>query len=94
MRIFEVLMLICFGAAWPFSIARALRSRSTGGKSIVFLLIIILGYVAGIINKILAGADCVIYLYCLNLVMVSIDALLWLRNHRLEKAETDVPPTV
>ena len=81
----EAVMLICFGAAWPFSIYRSATSKSTNGKSLAFLLVLILGYLAGILNKIYFNYDVVLYLYILNLIMVSTDALLWLRNRRLEK---------
>lgn len=82
----EALMLLCFGAAWPFSIARSWRSRSTQGKSLFFLLVLILGYLAGIANKLLYHYDAVLFLYLLNVTMVSADALLWLRNRRYERA--------
>lgn len=85
MSVFEAVMLLCFGAAWPFSIARSVKSKSTHGKSLVFLLILIAGYISGIINKILYSNDIVLYLYILNLAMVSTDAILWVRNRRLEK---------
>lgn len=78
-------MLICFGAAWPFSIYRSVKSKSTNGKSLLFLLVLILGYIAGILNKIFYDYDIVLYLYVLNLLMVSTDALLWVRNRRREK---------
>lgn len=84
MSIYEVIMLLCFGAAWPFSIYKSYTSRSTKGKSIIFLVVLIVGYIAGILNKIFYNMDPVIYLYILNLIMVSIDALLWIRNRRLE----------
>ena len=77
-------MLLCFGAAWPFSIVRSIRSKSTNGKSLVFLIVLILGYIAGIINKLLYHNDIILYLYILNLIMVSTDAILWLRNKKLE----------
>jgi len=86
MSIFEVIMLQCFGAAWPVSIAKSIKTRRTGGKSLVFLLIVIVGYGAGIINKILYSPDFVVWLYALNATMVSIDAGLWIRNRRLEAA--------
>lgn len=85
MSIFEAIMLICFGAAWPVSIVKSYKSRSTGGKSLAFSLIIIVGYISGIVNKIVNKPDFVTWLYVLNLVMVSIDAALWLRNRKLEK---------
>lgn len=86
MSILEALMLLCFGAAWPFSIARSWNSRSTQGKSIVFLMVLILGYLAGIANKILYHYDVVLFLYVINVTMVSVDAVLWMRNRRCEKS--------
>ena len=85
MKILEAIMLICFGMAWAFSIIKSFKSKSTNGKSIVFLIVLIIGYVAGIINKILYSNDIVLYLYILNLSMVSIDAILWFRNKKYEK---------
>lgn len=84
MSIFEIVMLLCFGTAWPFSIYKSCKSKSTKGKSIIFLVVLIIGYIAGILNKIYNNMDGVIFLYILNLVMVSIDALLWVRNRKLE----------
>ncbi len=85
MSILEAIMLICFGAAWPFSIAKSLKSKSTNGKSLLFLVVLILGYIAGILNKLLNNNDIVLYLYILNLLMVSTDAMLWIRNKKLEQ---------
>ncbi len=85
MSIFEIIMLVCFGAAWPFSIYRSYRSRATGGKSVFFLLVILAGYVAGIANKLFYRFDNVVYLYVLNFAMVSVDTALWFRNRKLEK---------
>lgn len=85
MSIFEIVMLVCFGAAWPFSIYKSMKTRRNGGKSLAFLIIVIVGYVSGIINKLLYKPDFVVWLYALNATMVSIDAVLWLRNRRLER---------
>jgi hypothetical protein len=83
MSVFEIIMLVCFGAAWPFSIRKSLKSRSTRGKSLIFLLIILAGYVSGIIHKIVFCLDPVIVFYCINLVMVSIDIVIFIRNKYL-----------
>ena len=40
MGIFEFLMLCCFGFSWPFSIVTSIKSRSTKGKSLAFMLLI------------------------------------------------------
>ncbi len=83
--IFEALMLICFGISWPFSIVRSVRAMSTKGKSIVYLILIELAYVAGILHKTLISLDIVLGLYIINFIMVSIDIALYIRNARLDK---------
>lgn len=87
MSIFEMIMLICFGAAWPFSIYKSVTSKSTSGKSIFFLIVIMIGYVSGIINKLFYNYNWVIYLYMLNLTMVFIDTMLYVRNSKLQKKQ-------
>lgn len=84
MSIFEIGMLVCFGAAWPFSILRSIRSKTTGGKSVGFLLVVLAGYLCGIANKLFYRFDYVIYLYILNFAMVFTDTVLWFRNKRRE----------
>ena len=81
MSIFEIIMLVCFGAAWPFSIYKSYKAKSTQGKSASFLIIILIGYAAGILNKIFYNFDNVIYLYALNMIMVALDLVLYIGNH-------------
>ena len=85
MSIFEAIMLICFGAAWPMNIYKSFKTRSAVGKSLSFLIIVIVGYISGIINKLLYHRDIVLYLYILNLAMVCIDLAIFIRNKRLDK---------
>ncbi|ADY56832.1 hypothetical protein Sgly_2550 [Syntrophobotulus glycolicus DSM 8271] len=87
MSIFEIIMLVCFGAAWPFSIYKAYTSRSIKGKSASFLIVILIGYAAGILNKIYYRYDEVVYLYLLNFIMVSTDLLIYFRNRWLNGKE-------
>jgi hypothetical protein len=75
--IFEILMLICFGLAWPFSIYKIYKTKSVEGKSIAFSFIILAGYISGIIHKTLYSMDSVILLYTLNAVMVIIEIILY-----------------
>ncbi len=87
MAVFEVLMLLCFGAAWPFSIYRSYHSRSTAGKSVIFLWIVWIGYIFGILNKYVRGWDYVVVFYCINLMMVSVDIALYYRNRYITVKE-------
>jgi hypothetical protein len=82
MSIFEILMLVCFGAAWPVSIYKSYTSGRTEGKSGWFLIIVLVGYLAGIIHKLFYSFDPVIYLYGLNGLMVAADLTLFIRNSR------------
>lgn len=85
MQIFEVIMLICFGISWPISVYKSIKSKSTKGKSIIFLLAIIIGYISGIIGKIVNNnITYVLILYCINLFVVSIDFILYFINKRKE----------
>ena len=83
MSLFDSLMLICFGSAWPVSIYKSYKSKSNSGKSVLFLIIIFIGYISGIIHKIYYSYDLVIVLYILNALMVSIDILLYFRNSKV-----------
>ncbi len=80
MSVFEITMLVCFGAAWPVSIYKSLKSRQVAGKSLPFLVIILIGYGAGVLHKLLYHYDAVIFLYLLNALMVAFDIFLYLRN--------------
>jgi hypothetical protein len=85
MSIFEMIMLLCFGAAWPFSVYKSYTSRSIEGKSFGFLIILLAGYVAGIVHKIVYSQDKIIYLYVLNFIMILTDTILYLRNKKYAK---------
>ncbi len=88
MSIFEIGMLVCFGAAWPFSIYKSFTSRQTAGKSLWFLIVVFIGYVSGVLHKLLYSFDPVIYLYALNGTMVAIDILLYFRNKRIARGRS------
>ena len=85
MGIFEFLMLFCFGFSWPFSIARSIRSRSAKGKSIVFMLLVELGYIFGIIHKVRNDLNWVVWMYVALFFVVLVDILLYFRNARLDR---------
>ena len=75
--IWEVLFLCCFAISWPVSIAKSLRTKIVIGKSPLFMSLIILGYIFGIIHKLLYSRDIVIWLYVFNALLVSFDLFLY-----------------
>ena len=92
-EIAEVIMILCFGASWPFNVIKSYKARTAKGKSPVFLCLIILGYIAGIASKFLNETYMaainekwyVLFFYFLNLLMVSTDLALYFRNRMLDK---------
>ena len=86
-EIFEILMVVSFGASWPASVLKSYRARSAKGKSIFFLSMIFFGYICGIVAKLTADSFkwYVLFFYCLNFVMVALDLVIYVRNYRLDK---------
>lgn len=89
MEILEAAMVLCFGISWPLSIVKSYRARTAKGKSLLFLLFIFTGYVAGIAWKMILLAETgeikwPTYFYFLNLVMVGTDIVMYFRNKRLD----------
>ena len=82
-EVFEMLMLIAFGFAWPASILKSVRSKTSKGKSLSFLLIILSGYVFGICAQYLENSmSIVLIFYAINMLMVSIDLVLYFINRQ------------
>lgn len=85
-EIFEAIMVICFGLSWPLSVYKSWKSRTAKGKSLFFEVFICLGYVSGIVGKLLThNITYVFVFYIINIVMVSVDICLYIRNMRLDQ---------
>ena len=92
-EILETIMIVSFGASWPMNVIRSYKVRTAKGKSVAFLLLILFGYIAGITGKLINPAYMaqfsekwyVLFFYCLNFVMVSVDLALYFRNRKLDK---------
>ncbi len=82
----EMLMLLCFAASWPFNIRKSWICRTAVGKSVAFELIIELGYVFGVARKfVIDDIDYVLAFYILDITLVAIDLMLYVRNRRLDQ---------
>lgn len=94
-EILEAIMLVCFGCSWPLNLYKSITTRSTKGKSLPFLILIDVGYIAGMLSKILnAGFDWsskwwVFALYVLNFTMVTADMTLYFINYAKERKTSD-----
>ncbi|MBR3503935.1 MAG: hypothetical protein IKO07_06780 [Clostridia bacterium] len=83
--ILETTMMICFGLSWPINLMKAYRARTTKGTSLFFILLIQLGYTAGIAAKLVAGQiNYVLAVYVFNFVMVLGNLIVYFRNRRLD----------
>lgn len=91
--IFEILMVICFGASWPFNIVRSYKARTAKGTSLLFMLLIAIGYIGGILCKVLTMIDkggltwlgyIAFAFYIINFAMVSTGLLIYARNKKLD----------
>ena len=86
-HLLETLMLICFGAAWPLSILKSWRARTARGKSLGFLAVILLGYMAGIAKVYLVDGiqGFLLIPYSINFILVGTETVLYFRNTRLDR---------
>ena len=92
-ELLEIIMIVSFGASWPMNVIKSFKTRTTKGKSLAFLCLIFFGYIAGIASKFVNDAYMaqiaqkwyVLFFYCLNLIMVGIDLILYFRNKALDK---------
>ena len=86
----EIAMLCIFGASWPFNIAKSIRSKTAKGKSVIFELLVIIGYCFGLFGKIWAYKQTRIlaystWFYVADIAMVAIDVVLYMRNVKLDR---------
>lgn len=88
----EALMLVLFGASWPFYIYKAYKGETTLGKSIQFDFIVITGYVLGIIAKLIilnrtGSLQYSFWFYLIDIALVSADVFIFFRNLKIDKAK-------
>ena len=84
--VFEATMLVCFGFSWPLNVMKAYKARSAKGTSLAFILLIITGYVAGILAKFINHQlNYVLAVYFLNLVIVLVNLAVYFRNRALDR---------
>jgi len=92
-EVFEAGMLLCFGFAWPIDILRTLRTKRVVGKSVLFMSIILAGYLAGMAAKLIrayvhgAWPELVTGLYLLNAALIGVDIALCFRYREKHGAE-------
>lgn len=90
-KVLEATMLIMFGISWPFNLMKSIRTRSTKGKSLLFLILIDIGYIAGITSKFFSSSFVwatdwwVFAIYVINFLFVTADLAMYFINRNREK---------
>ncbi len=91
-QILEAVMLICFGCSWPMNLIKNYRARSAKAMSLGFIVLIITGYIAGIVAKIFTVANdglvswYVWVVYIFNVLIVSMNLGVYFINKGYDKA--------
>jgi hypothetical protein len=97
-QLFEGLMLVCFGTSWPFAIWKTYRTKRVEGKSMIFLVLVTLGYLSGLTAKFYRAAtehkplEPVTALYGVLALMVAADLALVIRYRRNPAPMSTLPP--
>lgn len=84
-ELLESTMLICFGLSWPMNLVKNIKAKSARNMSLQFILLIIIGYIAGISAKIYNHRfNYVLAVYLLNLIVVSANVIVYFVNRRYD----------
>ena len=99
-EVLEIVMLVCFGCSWPISVYKSIKIKTSVGKSATFNILLIVGYVAGIVSKFLKmdsalssptatglGKGIFIFalvMYFVNLAMITANLVLYYTNKHLD----------
>lgn len=86
-EILECVMLICFGCSWPLNAIKHWRAGTARSMSLSFILLILAGYIAGIIAKLIVPPKhfYVLLVYICNFCFVSVDLVIYFINRRKDR---------
>lgn len=89
-KLFEVGMLAMFGVSWPLNLVKSIRSKTTKGKSLIFLILIDIGYILGMTSKFVSpifswSTDWWVFaIYVINFSFVTADLVVYFINKSRE----------
>ena len=91
-QMLEMIMLVCFGISWPMNAYKAYKAHTARGTSLVFILMILFGYVCGITAKIVTGnINYVLIAYFLNVATVGVNLAIYFHNRALDQHNGQMP---
>lgn len=84
-QLLEAAMLVCFGCSWPMNLIKNIKCKSAKSMSLPFILLITAGYIAGISAKLITHQiNYVLIVYILNIIIVSMNIVVYFYNRRLD----------
>lgn len=84
-QLLEAAMLVCFGCSWPMNLIKNIKCKSAKSMSLPFILLITVGYIAGISAKLITHQiNYVLVVYILNIIIVSMNIAVYFYNRRLD----------
>ena len=85
-EILETVMLVCFGLSWPISVVKNIRAKTARSMSLPFISLILFGYLAGIVSKIISGnISFVLAVYAFNLAAVLVNLAVYFVNRGCDR---------
>ncbi|MDO4507078.1 MAG: SGNH/GDSL hydrolase family protein, partial [Spirochaetales bacterium] len=79
------------GFSWPINVVKAYRAGTAKSTSLAFICLIITGYVAGIVAKLINGQfNYVLAVYFLNLAIVFANVIVYFRNKALDRKNEEL----
>ena len=89
-QILETIMLVCFGFSWPVNLIKSIRAKTAKSTSLFFIVLITLGYVAGIAAKIVSKQiNYVLIAYVVNIIFVLLNLAVYFINRKHDKNSCD-----
>lgn len=84
-EVLHAIMLICFGFSWPINLIKNIKLKSAKIMNLPFLILIIVGYIAGITSRIIDYKfGYVFVIYVINLCVVSANLIVYFINRRYD----------
>lgn len=85
-QLLEAAMLTCFGLSWPINLIKNYKAGTAKSMSLQFILLIIVGYLAGIGAKLYSHTiNYVLIVYLLNLAVVGANLVVYFINRHRDK---------
>lgn len=79
-------MMCCFGFSWPIAVIKNIKARTAKSMSLPFILLVLLGYAAGIVAKFISGnTGYVLIIYFVNVASVTVNLVVYFVNLRYDR---------